>query len=85
MRYALLVQSKRIACPLDISALIVDRFYALETLNYEKEIDPKSVLASGSQWADIAQRQIFGNMNNISVENLMVSSSLHDTPLSYSQ
>ncbi|KFX87420.1 hypothetical protein V490_08281 [Pseudogymnoascus sp. VKM F-3557] len=49
------------------------KFYALETLNYEKEIDTKSVLASGSQWADIAQRQVFGNMNNISVENLMAA------------
>ncbi|KFY17442.1 hypothetical protein V492_00691 [Pseudogymnoascus sp. VKM F-4246] len=57
------------------------KFYALETLNYEKEIDPKNVLASGSQWADIAQRQIFGNMNNISVENLMATVLLYDHEL----
>ncbi|OBT40062.1 hypothetical protein VE00_09292 [Pseudogymnoascus sp. WSF 3629] len=57
------------------------KFYALETLNYEREIDPKNVLVSGSQWADIAQQQIFGNMNNISVENLMATILLYDHEL----
>ncbi len=52
------------------------RFYALEQHDAGQPLTPKFIHAAGSEWAKMAQHLILEELDQISVQNLMVSSPL---------
>ena len=50
------------------------RFYALEYSETVQELPTKTILLAGSHWAKAAQASLFENIDQISIENLMVVS-----------
>lgn len=48
------------------------RFYALEYSNTVQSLPSNLVLSAGNEWAKKSSALIFGNLNDISVEKLMV-------------
>lgn len=51
---------------------MVFRFYALDYSSNLRSLPSKFVLSAGNEWARKAGSLIFGNLNDISVEKLMV-------------
>lgn len=54
------------------SLLLIFRFYALDYSNTVHPLPSRFVLSAGNEWAKRSQDLIFGDLNDISVEKLMV-------------
>ncbi|CZR58866.1 uncharacterized protein PAC_08758 [Phialocephala subalpina] len=57
------------------------KFYAIMPPSYDEQLVSKHILLAGNQWAKVAQREIFENINHISAENLMATILLYDHEL----
>ena len=61
-----------------MSADETKRFYALEP---EQQLPATAILSAGKQWARHAQQVLLGELDRVSIENLMAAVLLHDHAL----
>ncbi|KAE8443607.1 hypothetical protein EG329_001540 [Mollisiaceae sp. DMI_Dod_QoI] len=66
---------------LNIICALGAKFYAIMPPSFDEQLESKHILLAGTQWAKNAQREIFDNMNHISVEYLMATILLYDHEL----
>jgi hypothetical protein len=54
-----------------------NQLYRFIALNYAPQLSPELMLTAGNQWAKIAKARIFVDLDDLSIEKLMVSISIY--------